>query len=261
MIKALENKSAIITGAGSGIGRAIALRFAEEGAHVAVCDINSDTAQETVDLIVNSGGTAIAIEMDVTNERSVNEGIDLAAKQFGSVDILLSNAGLQIIHPIEEFSFDEWKKMLAVHLDGAFLTTRACVKYMYPQKSGALMYMGSVHSYDSSPLKSAYITAKHGLIGLSRTMAREGAQYNVRSNAICPGFVKTPLVEKQIPEQARDLGVSEQHVVENIMLNRTVDKEFTTLDDVAEAALFLASAKTNALTGQSLVVSHGWVMN
>jgi 3-hydroxybutyrate dehydrogenase len=177
------------------------------------------------------------------------------------VDILVSNAGIQIVHPIEEFPFAQWKKLLAIHLDGAFLTTKACLKYMYPQNSGALIYMGSVHSHEASPLKSAYVTAKHGLLGLTRTMAKEGAKHNVRANIICPGFVMTPLVEKQIPQQAHDLGITEERVVKDVMLGETVDKQFTMVSDVAEVALMLAAFKTNALTGESIIVSHGWHMN
>ena len=181
-------------------------------------------------------------------------------QRHGRLDILVSNAGIQIVHPIEEFPFADWKKMLAIHLDGAFLTTKACVKHMYPQKSGALIYMGSVHSHEASPLKAAYVAAKHRLLGLARVMAKEGAAHNVRANVICPGFVKTPLVEKQIPEQAKELGISEERVIKEIMLAETVDKEFTTIEDVADVCLFLAAFKTNALTGQSICVSHGWHM-
>jgi 3-hydroxybutyrate dehydrogenase len=172
----------------------------------------------------------------------------------------VSNAGIQIVNPIEDFAFEDFKKMLAIHVDGAFLTTKACVKYMYPQSSGSLIYMGSVHSHEASPLKCAYVAAKHGVLGLARVMAKEGAKHGVRSNVICPGFVKTPLVEKQIPEQAKELGISEQEVVEKVMLGETVDKEFTTMEDVAQLAVFLAAFPTNALTGQSVIISHGWHM-
>jgi 3-hydroxybutyrate dehydrogenase len=131
---------------------------------------------------------------------------------------------------------------------------------MYAKGSGSIIFMGSVHSKEASPLKSAYVTAKHGLIGLNKVIAKEGAAHGVRSNVICPGFVKTPLVEKQIPEQAKTLGISEDDVVKKIMLGGTVDGQFTTVDDVAQIALLFASFPTNALTGQSLVVSHGWFM-
>jgi 3-hydroxybutyrate dehydrogenase len=181
--------------------------------------------------------------------------------QFGRIDIAISNAGIQIVHPVEEFPFADWKKLLAIHLDGGFLITKACLPHMYAKKSGAIIYMGSVHSKEASPLKSAYVAAKHGLLGLARVVAREGGPHGVRANVICPGFVLTPLVEKQIPEQAIALGISEDEVVKKIMLGQTVDGEFTTVADVAELALFLAAFPSNALTGQSIVVSHGWCMN
>jgi 3-hydroxybutyrate dehydrogenase len=131
---------------------------------------------------------------------------------------------------------------------------------MYAAKSGCVIYMGSVHSKEASVLKAPYVTAKHGLIGLCKVVAKEGAEFNVRANVVCPGFVRTPLVDKQIPEQAQALGISEADVIKNVMLNDTVDGEFTTADDVADAVLFFAAAKTNAFTGQSIVVSHGWFM-
>ena len=225
-----------------------------------IADLNAAGAAKAAEEL---GGkeTAIGIAMDVTKEDQVNEGVEQTVTAFGRIDILVSNAGIQIVHPMEEFPFADWKKMLAIHLDGAFLTTKACVKHMYPQKSGALIYMGSVHSHEASPLKAAYVAAKHGLLGLARVMAKEGAAHDVRANVICPGFVKTPLVEKQIPEQAKELGISEERVIKEIMLAETVDKEFTTIEDVADVALFLAAFKTNALTGQSICVSHGWHMS
>ncbi|MGA8261236.1 MAG: 3-hydroxybutyrate dehydrogenase [Arenicellales bacterium] len=256
----LKDNVAVVTGAGSGIGRQIALSFAAEGARVAICDINTAGAEKTVGTIEESGGTAMSVNMDVTSEEAVNAGIDEVAGKWGRIDTLVSNAGIQIVNPIEDFAFEDFKKMLAIHVDGAFLTTKACVKYMYPQSSGSLIYMGSVHSHEASPLKCAYVAAKHGVLGLARVMAKEGAKHGVRSNVICPGFVKTPLVEKQIPEQAKELGISEQEVVEKVMLGETVDKEFTTMEDVAQLAVFLAAFPTNALTGQSVIISHGWHM-
>jgi 3-hydroxybutyrate dehydrogenase len=256
----LDGKVALVTGAASGIGHGIAKRFVEAGGRVTIADLKADVSAQAAQGLGDKN-TAIGVGMDVSKEDEVNAGVEQTVKAFGRIDILVSNAGIQIVHPIEDFPFAEWKKMLAIHLDGAFLTTKACVKHFYPQKSGVLLYMGSVHSHEASPLKAAYVTAKHGLLGLSRVMAKEGAAHNVRANVICPGFVKTPLVEKQIPEQAKALGISEERVVKEIMLAETVDKEFTTVEDVADVALFLASFKTNALTGQSICVSHGWHMS
>jgi 3-hydroxybutyrate dehydrogenase len=257
----LEDKSAIVTGAASGIGKDIARVYAREGAKVAIADLNKDAAEATANEIRASGGQAIGIAMDVTDEKAVNEGVAAVVAAFRGVDILVSNAGIQIVHPIEEFSYAEWKKMLAIHIDGAFLTTRACIPHMYKSgRGGTIIYMGSVHSKEASVLKAPYVTAKHGLVGLAKVVAKEGAAHGVRANVICPGFVRTPLVGKQIPEQAKALGISEDDVIKKVMLKETVDGEFTTVDDVAEVALFFAAFPSNALTGQSLVVSHGWFM-
>src|SRR5919201_2488629 len=257
----LRNKVCIVTGAASGIGREIALVFAREGGSVAIADLNKAAAQAVADEIKAHEGRALAVAMDVTNEEQVNAAIREVVAAWGGVDVLVSNAGIQIVHPIEDFPFADWTKMLAIHLDGAFLTTRACVPHMQrSRRGGSIIYMGSVHSKEASVLKSAYVTAKHGLIGLAKTVAKEGGKYGIRANVICPGFVRTPLVDKQIPEQARELGISEQEVVKNVMLKETVDGEFTTVEDVAEVAVFLAAFPSNALTGQSVVVSHGWFM-
>lgn len=256
----LENKIAIVTGAASGIGKEIALRYAQEGAKVVIADLAIGPAKAAAEEFGTKGYRAMAVAMDVTNEDQVNAGVAEVVKAWGGVDILVSNAGIQIVHPIEEFPFAEWKKLLAIHLDGAFLTTKAVIPHMYKAGSGSIIYMGSVHSKESSVLKSAYVTAKHGLIGLAKTVSKEGAKHGVRANVICPGFVRTPLVDKQIPEQAKELGISEDDVIKKVMLKDTVDGEFTTTDDVAEVALLFASFPSNALTGQSLVVSHGWFM-
>ena len=257
----LKDKTAIVTGAASGIGKAIASLYAREGAAVAIADLDKDAAEATARELQTAGGRAMGVAMDVTRESDVNAGVAAVVGAFGGVDILVSNAGIQIVRPLEEFSYDEWKKLMSIHVDGAFLTTRACLPHMYSSgRGGSVIYMGSVHSKEASLLKGPYVTAKHGLVGLAKVVAKEGAKHGVRSNVICPGFVRTPLVEKQIPEQAKTLGISEQEVIKNIMLKETVDGEFTTVDDVAEVALFFASFPSNALTGQSLVVSHGWFM-
>ena len=224
-----------------------------------IADLDVDAAARAAGEI-GSKDRALGVAMDVTDEAAVNAGVAQAVEVFGAVDVLVSNAGIQIVHPLEEFSYAEWKRMMAIHLDGAFLTTRACLPHMYRARRGSLIYMGSVHSKLASVLKAPYVTAKHGLIGLAKTMAKEGAAHGVRANVICPGFVRTPLVNKQIPEQARTLGISEDEVVRNVMLKDTVDGEFTSLEDVAEVALLFAAFPSNALTGQSLVVSHGWYM-
>ena len=257
----LQNKIALVTGAASGIGKEIARTYVREGAKVAIADLNKDAAEAAAAELRAQGFEAISVAMDVTDEAQVMAGVAEIVKAWGGVDVLVSNAGIQIVHPIEEFSLADWKKMLAIHLDGAFLTTKAVLPHMYASgRGGSVIFMGSVHSKEASVLKAPYVTAKHGLIGLAKVIAKEGGKHGVRANVICPGFVRTPLVEKQIPEQAKTLGLSEEDVVKKVMLKDTVDGEFTTVQDVAEVALMFASFPSNALTGQSLVVSHGWSM-
>ena len=257
----LNGKVCVVTGAASGIGKRIAEVYAEAGGKVVIADLNLDAAEATAQSIRDAGGEALGVAMDVTNEQQVIDGIAITVATYGQVDVLVSNAGIQITNKITDFKYEDWKKMLAIHLDGAFLTTRECMKDMERRKApGAIILMGSVHSHLASPLKAPYVTAKHGLLGLARTIAKEGGPLGIRSNVICPGFVRTPLVDKQIPEQAKEFGISEEEVIKKIMLKDTVDGEFTTVDDVANVALTLAAFETNALTGQSIVVSHGWFM-
>ncbi|KVF71821.1 MULTISPECIES: 3-hydroxybutyrate dehydrogenase [Burkholderia] len=258
---ALNDKVALVTGAASGIGDLCARKLAADGATVVIADLNLAAARKVADDIVASGGKALAIAMDVTSEEAVDAGMAETVNRLGGIDVLVSNAGIQIVNRIEDYAFSDWKKMLAIHLDGAFLTTRAVIRHMYASnKGGTVIYMGSVHSHEASPLKSAYVTAKHGLLGLARVVAKEGGPRGVRANVVCPGFVRTPLVDKQIPEQAKALGISEQQVVKDVMLRETVDGEFTSAADVANTVAFLAGFESNALTGQSIVVSHGWFM-
>ena len=257
----LKDKNALVTGAASGLGKRIAEVYADAGANVVIADLKLEAAQATADEIAKTGVKTLAVAMDVTDEAAVDAGFAQVQEQLGSVDILVSNAGIQIVAPIEDFSFANWKKLLAVHLDGGFLTSRAAVRQMKASgRGGAIIFMGSVHSKEASKLKAPYVAAKHGLEGLAKVIAKEGAVNNIRSNVICPGFVRTPLVEKQIPEQAAELHISEADVIQTVMLKDTVDGEFTTVDDVAQAALTFAAWPSNALTGQSLVVSHGWFM-
>ncbi|MGN7917820.1 MULTISPECIES: 3-hydroxybutyrate dehydrogenase [Lysobacter] len=265
-MSSIQGKVAVVTGAASGIGKEIAHELARAGAAIAIADLNQAGAQAVADEIAGNGGRAIGVAMDVTDEAAVNAGIERVVAELGGIDILVSNAGIQIVNPIENYAFADWKKMLAIHLDGAFLTTKAALPHMYKDngsgqsRGGTVIYMGSVHSHEASPLKSAYVTAKHGLLGLSRVLAKEGAKHGVRSHVVCPGFVRTPLVDKQIPEQAKELGISEDEVIKKVMLGNTVDGVFTTVEDVAQTVRFLAEFPSAALTGQSFVVSHGWYM-
>lgn len=258
--RALEGRVALVTGAAAGIGYEIAATFARAGASVAIMDVDVGGAERAAELLRREGLEAIAVAADVTQEALVDAGMAAVVAALGRLDILVSNAGIQTVSPLDQLAFDDWKRLLAVHLDGAFLTTRAALRVMYRQRGGSIIYVGSVHSKEASRLKAPYVTAKHGLIGLAKTVAKEGAAFGVRANVICPGFVRTALVERQIPEQAQRLGISEDAVVRDVMLRETVDGEFTTTADVAAVALFFAAFPSQALTGQSLVVSHGWCM-
>lgn len=251
----------LVTGAASGIGRAIALKCASEGARVVIADRNLSAARSFSHFLISQGHSALAVCMDVTDEMQVDSGVSQALDAFGRIDVLVSNAGIQHIDPLDRLSFSDWRKIISVHLDGAFLTTRACLRAMYRQPDGGVvMYMGSVHSKLASVMKAPYVAAKHALLGLARVVAKEGADRGIRSYVICPGFVRTPLVEQQIPEQAERLGISEADVIQKIMLRDTVDGQFTSLEEVADVAWFLASFKGNAMTGQSVMLSHGWWM-
>ena len=257
----LHDKVALVTGAARGIGYAVAQGFAHEGAKVVIADLDAEATEAAAARLRAEGGQALAVTMDVTDEVAVTAGVEAMIARWGCVDIAVANAGIQHIAPVDKLAFADWRRVLAVHLDGAFLITRACLPYMYKDnRGGCILYMGSVHSKLASPLKAPYVAAKHGIMGLCRAVAKEGAAHGVRANVICPGFVRTPLVDKQIPEQAEILGISEEEVVRNVMLKDTVDGQFTTLEDVATLAINLAAFPSNALTGQSVIVSHGWCM-
>jgi 3-hydroxybutyrate dehydrogenase len=258
----IVGKVAIVTGAASGIGRAVAQRFAAEGAKVVIADLDEARCRSAAaEIAAATRGQVLGIAMDVTDEDAVESAVEKTIREYGGVDILCSNAGNQVIGGIHELAYSDWKKILAVHLDGAFLTTRACVRHMYASgNGGSIIYTGSVHSKLASVLKAPYVTAKHGILGLCRAVAKEGAPHGVRAHVICPGFVRTSLVEKQIPEQAKILNISAQDVVEKVMLKDTVDQQFTSTDEIGSAAVFLAEQTTLALTGQSIMLTHGWFM-
>jgi 3-hydroxybutyrate dehydrogenase len=258
----LKDKSAVVTGAAAGIGQAISEAFAREGARVAIADMDAKGAEAAARKIRDSGGTAVGVSMDVANEDSVEAGFSRVQQEFGGVDILMSNAGNQIIHPLVEFPFEEWQRVIAVHVHGGFLTARAAMRSMISAgRGGCILMTGSIHAHIASPNKSAYVAAKHALSGLVKAIAKEGAAHKIRAHLISPGFVRTALVEKQIPEQAQQLGISEEQVVKSVMLGATVDGEFTSLLELSETAVFLAAFPGLGLTGQSIVVSHGHFMH
>ncbi|PKO71341.1 MAG: 3-hydroxybutyrate dehydrogenase [Betaproteobacteria bacterium HGW-Betaproteobacteria-14] len=252
----LADKVAVVTGAASGIGRQIALAMAAEGAIVGIADINAGGAQDVEGEIRKAGGRAEAIHMDVRIERMVDDGINGFAAKHGRLDVAVANAGIQHLDTIADVSFEHWKDMLAVHLDGSFLTACAALRYMVPAKRGSIIFMGSIHSYMASEKKGPYVAAKHGIVGLCRAIAKENGRHGIRANTICPGFVRTPLIEFQLPLLAKERGVSEEEVVQGF-LRYTVDGEYTTMAELAELAVFLAAFPTNLFNGQSIGASHG----
>ena len=253
-------QSALITGAASGIGKACAIRMAQEGYGVVVADINLRGAETVAGELTDAGLEAIAVPMDVSAEKAVEAGFDRMMEVYGSCDLAMSNAGIQIVHPYEDYPLEDWRKMMAIHADGAFLVSRAAYRRMKQSgRGGRIVFTGSVQSFVGSKLKEPYNFAKHGVAGLAKAIAREGAAYGIYTYTICPSFIKTPLVEKQIPEQAASLGITAEEVVKDIMLRDTADGEFTTVEDVANTLAFLAKDQ-GALTGQSLRLTHGWAM-
>lgn len=257
----LNDKVALITGGASGIGKEIAEAFAREGARVAIADNNGSDADVTAKTLQAKGWTALGVSMDVTEEDQVTMGINSIVKSLGPIDILVSNAGVQYISPIETLAFSEWQKLISIDLDGAFLTTQACLRGMIARgKGGSIIYIGSIYSKIAGLYNAPYVTAKHGLIGLCKVVAKEGAKHNIHANVLCPGFVHTPMLDKEIIDQSRSFGISEKQVIQDLMLKDTVDGKFTSLGDVSEVAIFLATFKTNALTGQTIMVNHGHTM-
>jgi 3-hydroxybutyrate dehydrogenase len=260
-MNSLNNKVAVVTGAASGIGKAIALKLAQEGANVVIVDLNLTAAEKAArEIETECKIKALALAVNVADEQQVIDAMDKVMATFQRIDILVNNAGIQIISPIVDFDYQQWKKVIDVNLNGMFLMTKYALKPMQAQRSGNIVFVGSVHSFEASKNKGAYVASKHATLGLMRAVAKENAEFNIRANLIAPGFVLTPLVEKQIPEQAQQLNMSEEGVIKNVLLKNTVDNQFTTLEEVADAVYYFAQIDNNSVTGQSLIVSHGWHM-
>eukprot|EP01133_Synstelium_polycarpum_P009806 gene9806-11455_t len=259
----MKGKVCFVTGGASGIGLGIVERYVVEGGLVGIADIDISRAQRVSEMINNKyNGSTIPLKVDVTSEQDVEAGLNALSSWYGGLDVIVSNAGFQQVESIDNVSMDLWRKMMAVHLDGSFLCAKHGIRHFKKdiKRGGSIIFTGSAHSKCASELKAPYVTAKHGLLGLNRSVAKEGAIYNVRSNLICPGVVRTELVEKQLPDIMKRLNLTKEQVIKNVWLKDTVDGEFSTVEDIAEVALTFASMPSNALTGQSLIVSHGWIM-
>lgn len=251
-----RRKNVLITGAASGIGQGMALKFAMEGACVGVADIDEAGAEKMAHFIKSRGYDAIPIHMDVTREDDVQQGVDRFVAIAGGLDSAIANAGIQILGAISETNFSDWKRMLGVHLDGSYLTAKAAIKHMRAQGGGNLLFMGSIHSYMVSLNKGPYAVAKHGIVALCRAIAKEEAKYGIRCNTICPGFVRTPLIEQQLPFLAHEKGVTVAEVLRDFE-RLAVDGESTTVEELAELAVVLTSFPSGLINGQSIGASHG----
>jgi len=254
----LEDRTAIITGAGSGIGKAIARRLAAAGARVVIADLNETAAAETAAEIKAAGGRALGLGCNVADQNSVGEMYERATTALGPAGILVNNAGLQFISKIEEFPLEKWQQLIDVMLTGTFLCTRACVPGMKELKWGRIINISSAHGKAPSPWKCAYVSAKHGIIGFTKVMACELAEWNITANSICPGYVLTPLVEKQIRDLAVQYDISESEVPEQVLLKNQPLKKMAAPDEVADLALYLTGEPARCITGQALSIDGGW---
>jgi 3-hydroxybutyrate dehydrogenase len=250
----LTGKCALVTGAASGIGRAIAENLGGSGVRVLVSDLDEAGAQEVAKGIPG----AVAQRADVSSKEQCRALVDRARQEWGRLDILVNNAGVQHVSPVEDFPEERWEQMIRIMLVGPFLLTKYALPLMYARKWGRIINVSSLHGLVASPYKSAYISAKHGLMGLTKTVALEAADKGVTVNAICPSYVRTPLVEKQIADQARVNGISETEVVERIMLAPAAVKRLLEPGEVAAYVAFLCSEAAGGITGAAQVMDCGW---
>ena len=256
----LKGKSALVTGSTSGIGLAIARAMAAQGANVTINGFGDKAAieKERSGIEKEFGVKAIYSAADMTKPAEIADMVRTAEKTFGSLDVLVNNAGIQFVSPIEEFPIDKWDQILAINLSAAFHAIRAAVPGMKSRKWGRIISTASAHSLVASPFKAAYVTAKHGLAGLTKTVALELATFGVTCNCISPGYVWTPLVEKQIPDTAKARGITEEEVKRDVILAAQPTKEFITVDEIASLAVYLCSDAAKSITGANLSIDGGW---
>lgn len=249
-------QTALVTGAASGIGLALARSLAETGLHVIVSDLNVDAAVSASRVLTEQGYSAEGYRLDVSSQ----DNIDEVAEKFPRVDILINNAGIQYVAKLEAFPADKWRLLTEILLVGPAMLTRAVLPGMKSRNFGRIINIGSIHSLVASPFKSAYVAAKHGLVGFSKVIALETAEYGITVNTICPSYVKTPLVEKQVAQQAQEHGISEEEVINNIMLEPMPKKAFIEMEELAATVNFLLSDGAKNITGQNVVLDGGWTV-
>ena len=250
----MSSNSILITGAGSGIGQGVAIYLAKAGYRIIATDLSIQDAETTVSAIQSAGGEAIAYAMNVTDEAATQQVFDAEPEIIG----VINNAGIQHIDPIEDFPKDKWSALVNILLVGPAITTGIAVKKMRAQGYGRIVNIGSIHGLVASPFKSAYISAKHGLLGLSKTVALETADCDITINTICPAYVKTPLVEKQIADQARTRGLTQDQVIQEVMLKPMPKKAFISFGELGGTCEYLLSPAAKNMTGQTLVLDGGW---
>lgn len=250
----MTSRRILITGAGSGIGAELAALLAAAGHEIIATDIDRAAALRVADAILERGGAAVAYGLDVTQPSAV----ETAVRAAGRVDVLVNNAGLQHVARLEEFPADRWALLVAVMLTGAANMARAVLPGMRVSNFGRIVNIGSIHSLVASPFKSAYVAAKHGLVGLARTLALETADTDVTVNVVCPAYVRTPLVDNQIAAQAQERGITPEQVIEQVMLRPMPKRRFVGIDEIAGTIAFLASDVARNITGQCLTIDGGW---
>ncbi|MGH7799692.1 MAG: 3-hydroxybutyrate dehydrogenase [Thermodesulfobacteriota bacterium] len=254
----LDKKVGIVTGAASGIGLAIAEAFAKEGANVTIADLNEEGGQKVVEGIQKLGRDALFVKTNVTKREDCKRLIDETVKKFGRIDILVNNAGVQNVAPIVDFPEDKWDLLIGIMLTGTFLCTKYALPYMIKQKSGRIINMSSIHGLIGAKFKSAYVSAKHGVIGLTKVTALEMLEHGITANAICPTFVRTPLVDKQIDDQAKAHGIPREEVLEKVILAEAPMKRMLEPEEVAELTVYLASDLARNITGAAIPIDEGW---
>ena len=254
----MKDKVAVVTGAASGIGFAIAKAMSETGAGVVLADVSAQAGETALANLRESGGTAEFVAGDISKSADVRRLMDVATKEFGRIDILVNNAGLQHIAPVVDFPEERWDYLLGVILTGTFLCCKYALPHMIRQKWGRVINIASLHGKVASPFKAAYIAAKHGVLGFTKVVALEVAEHNITSNAICPAYVRTPLVEKQIEEQARRHGIPREDVVQKIMLEPAAIRRLLDPEEVAALAVYLCSDKAAGITGSAIDIDLGW---
>lgn len=255
----LAGKTAVITGSTSGIGLGIAKALGQTGANVVMNGFgDSEDIEAKRQDIEKSGVKALYHPADMTKPDEISDLVQTAAKEFGSVDILVNNAGIQFVSPVDEFPEDKWNSIIAINMNSSFHASKAAIPHMKEKGWGRIVNIASAHGLVASPFKSAYVTAKHGIMGMTKTIALEVAQQGITCNAICPGYVKTPLVENQIADTAKARGISEEEVVNDVMLKAQWTKKFVTIEQVAGTAVFLCSETAENITGIALPIDGGW---